>query len=653
MQAKKGLLIAPAFPADSFWSYKYVIKYSGRKAAFPPLGLLTFAALMPQDEWDFELVDLNVQTPSTRKLRRQIQEADAVFVSAMSIQRNSLVELLEGPAHGTDTPWVLGGPMASTYRDTILEPKTAAEHTLHDGLDYLAWGEATPWIEDLNRALREQPRHNPQSPRLFIPERVLNEPSGSRKYLQDREIFKPLDNIPAPRWDLIDVQNYPAMMIQTTAGCRFRCNFCDIVQFNGGFARAKDKAAVTKELQAILDTGFRGGVFTVDDNFVSESDAMENILEGMIEFQRNNNYPFNFFTQASIDLGKESLAHLIPLMRQAGFNAVFLGVENPDPEALKSMNKIQNVKTRPEDTIGLLQQHGIEVYAGFIYGTDVDTLKTADLIVDFVKGNSIFSSMTGKLTPMPHTPLYMELKEQGRLVEGGNASNNVDENLQYQPIMGEQHLHAGFSHILSSLFNRPALYERARGVLERVDVHIFRHRSVGRREGYAALRFFILQSLKSRSGYFKFLKHAFLRDRTLLRRNQDEARSLSKFWEAITASAKSHIELDTNSVTQFTQMLDYAHEALVRYGVDRGLAEVSDFVHGARESIGKGSIGLEHAQSVYDKAMEYFEAKDKMLQFPGVSMVKAFELSIMGWHYRTVVGNVLAHGDAEGLHMQL
>ena len=130
MQRKKGLLVAPAFPAASFWSYKHVMKYAARKAAFPPLGLVTFAALMPED-WDLTLVDLNVESPSVGKLRRMIQEADAVFASAMSIQRDSLVELLSGAAAGTDTPWVLGGPIASTYRDTILEPHTEAEMVLH------------------------------------------------------------------------------------------------------------------------------------------------------------------------------------------------------------------------------------------------------------------------------------------------------------------------------------------------------------------------------------------------------------------------------------------------------------------------------------------------------------------------------------------
>ena len=651
MTRKKGLLIAPAFPADSFWSYKYVIKYVGRKTTFPPLGLVTFAALMPQDEWEFELVDLNVNQPSAGKLHRQIQEADAVFVSAMNIQRPSIVELLEGPARETDTPWVLGGPMASTYRDTILEPENETDRILHDGLDYLVWGEAGLWIDDLNRTLEEHPEHSDTTPRLFIPERVRSEPSGSRRYLQDNEIFKPLSNMPVPRWDLLNIKDYRSMMIQTTAGCRFRCNFCDIVQFNGGFARAKDKATVMRELQAIYDTGFRGGVFTVDDNFVSEPADMEHILEGMIEFQRQYNYPFHLFTQASIDLGKESLAHLIPLMRQAGFTAVFLGIESPDPEALMSMNKIQNVKTSPQQTVSVLQQHGIEVYGGFIYGADSDTLQTADLIVDFIKGNSIFSSMTGKLTPMPHTPLYVELKEQGRLLDGGDASNNIDDSLQYRPLMGFENLQEGFRHILTSLFSRQALYERARGVLEQVDTHIFRARSIAPNEGLAAFRHFVVQGLKGYGGFFdreylKLLKDGIHWDRTRLRETRNEARSLAQFWESIASSAKDYIELDAQSAMRFTHMLDYANEALVRYRVDRGLAEIREFVLSVRESLGEGTIALENARSVYERSMDYLDARSKMLRFPGIYLTKAFELAIMGSHYQTVVANVLSRGKA-------
>ena len=131
---KKGLLISPEFPVNAFWGYKNVLKrYTGKRTTFPPLGLITFAAMMPQEDWDFELLDLNVRVPRDKTLHRKIEEADIVFAGAMNIQRPSLVELLEGPAQGTPTPWFLGGPMASTYRDTILDPRTPSDQVLHDG----------------------------------------------------------------------------------------------------------------------------------------------------------------------------------------------------------------------------------------------------------------------------------------------------------------------------------------------------------------------------------------------------------------------------------------------------------------------------------------------------------------------------------------
>src|SRR5216110_3032414 len=93
---KRGLLIYPEFPASSFWSYRHIMPMVGAKAAFPPLGLITFASLMPE-HWAFDLVDLNVHRPTDRELAERVAAADAVFVSAMSVQKRSLVELLQGP----------------------------------------------------------------------------------------------------------------------------------------------------------------------------------------------------------------------------------------------------------------------------------------------------------------------------------------------------------------------------------------------------------------------------------------------------------------------------------------------------------------------------------------------------------------------------
>ena len=646
MRVKKGLLIAPEFPADSFWSYKYIMKYIRRKAPFPPLGLLTVAAMMPQDEWEFELVDLNVERLSQQTLRKKIQDSTAVFTGAMNVQRDSLVDLLKGPASGTDTPWILGGPLASTYRSSIMNPRNDQDAVLHQGLDYLVWGEASPWIADLNHRLEESPTHSDESPFLFIPERVLNEPEASRKYLQDRSIFEPFDGLPSPRWDLIDVGSYRALMLQTTAGCRFRCNFCDIIQFNGGFPRAKGRDDVTRELQAIYDTGFRGGVFTVDDNFVSEPKAMEEILGAMIEFQRQHDYPFEFFTQASIDLGKESLSYLMPLMQQAGFTTVFLGIENPDPAALRQMNKIQNIKTAPKDTVGLLQNHGIEVQAGFIFGADTDTPQTADNIVDFVEKNGVFSAMTGTLTPLPHTPLYVELKEQGRLLDADLACNNVDDTLQFKPLMGPDNLQRGFLHILESLFSPQAMYGRAERLIGRLDAHIFTSRHLDRSAFFAATRSLVQQGLSSLSvkeqrGYLRLLKRAIQLDNQFIRDIRAEAQNLGSYWDKVSVAAKNYIELEGQDAKRFAEMLSYAQDALVRSRPDMGLTEVQDFVQRVREAVAKGVLPRAEAQSVYEAAREYLNAKRALFRFPGSHLVKAFELSIVGVHYGTVVDNVL------------
>src|SRR5678816_1359717 len=342
--AMKGLLLYPEFPYSSFWSYRHIMPMVGAKAAFPPLGLLTFAALMPP-EWSFDLIDLNVEHPPNEALRARIAAADAVFVSAMSVQKPSLVAVLASAAHGLETPWVLGGPYPSSYRDHIMQARTPSDEILRRGLDVLAWGEGGQWVPAIDRLLRtERRRHSDDCPVLLIPDAIAAQEPGSRRALNDRTIFKELGQTPPPRWDLIDIRNYRAMMMQTTVGCRFRCDFCDIIQFNGGFTRPRTLESVRQDLDALLALGYRGGVFTVDDNFVGNPEAIGSILQVMIEFQRAHDYPFSFYTQASLDLGSPKLAHLLPLMKAAGFSEVFLGIENPDPAALSRMNKKQNLK---------------------------------------------------------------------------------------------------------------------------------------------------------------------------------------------------------------------------------------------------------------------------------------------------------------------
>ena len=256
--------------------------------------------------------------------------------------------------------------------------------------------------------------------------------------------------------------------------------------------------------------------------------------------------------------------------------------------------------------------------------------------------------MTGKLTPMPHTPLYVELKESGRLIDGHDPTNNIDESLQFTPVMGHNHLQEGFRHILSELFSRQALYNRAKSVLDRVDMHIFRGKSVGIDEKLGVIRFLINQGLKGRKGfldreYFKLIKYAFHLDKKVRIALALEAQELNQCWKRAMSATKNHvIELDDQAIKQFTKMTHSAHEAMVRYSIDKPLGEVQDFVKRTNDAVLKGSITLDHGREIYDRSRHYLEAKKAMARFPGQYLVKAFELCIVGAHYQTVVQNILA-----------
>ena len=642
---KRGLLLVPEFPFDSFWSYRHIMRIISRKAAFPPLGILTFAGYLP-DDWDLELVDLNVCGTSTAALRAKMTRADVVFVTAMSIQKKSLVDLLTGPGKGLDTPFVLGGPFASSYRDEILDPRSESDRVLHDGLDVLAWGEAYNSIGDLLAWLDTEPVHDPGSPRLLIPPTVARAEPGSRDYINDRSLFRPLDHVPLPRWDLMRVADYHSMMIQTTAGCPFRCDFCDIIQFNGGFNRPKAPATVRRELEAILATGYRGSVFSVDDNFIGTPAATSEILDAMIEFQREHGYPFSFYTQASVNLGASKLRYLIGKMKQAGFDAVFLGIESPDEDALMCMNKKQNLKVDVPETIATIQATGIEVYAGFIFGSDSDVPTTADRIIEFVKRTRIFTAMTGMLTPVPHTPLWERLKNDGRLMPAEYSGNNTDDEVQFVPQrMTAEQMYQGIHRILARLFNPAESYRRALDMLQSVQPNIFSRRKTQPRYLKSALVSFWRQGVRRLDrAYFDLLWQAGKLDRTRRRWARQEARDLRRRLRKIRDDGAVWVRDD---LAWIEEKVGYAQDYLVRFRPDTRLEEVREWVAGVQAQARLGSLTAEDARAILGNARRYLKIQMRRHRFPGVALARAIETAIKGLHYEQVMQAVV-EGERRG-----
>jgi radical SAM superfamily enzyme YgiQ (UPF0313 family) len=639
--AMRGLLLYPEFPASSFWSYRHIMPMVGARAAFPPLGLLTFAALMPE-HWSFELIDLNVERPPDEELRARIGACDAVFASAMSVQKRSLVELLSGPARDLDTPWVLGGPYPSSFRDQILEPKTPSDEILNRGLDMLVWGEAGQWVKTIDRLLHAGRRHSVEGPQLLIPDAIAAQARGSRKALNDRTVFRELGDVPLPRWDLIDIRDYRAMMMQTTVGCRFRCDFCDIIQFNGGFTRPKTLASVRDELEALLALGYRGGIFTVDDNFVGNPDAIESILHVMIDFQRAHDYPFSFYTQASLDLGSPKLAHLVPLMKAAGFSEVFLGIENPDPAALARMNKKQNLKVDIADTVATIQRAGIEVMAGFIFGCDEDTIETADAIASFATRVAVPTAMTGMLTPIPYTPLAERLRSEGRLREAEFSGNNTDDEVQFVPQrMTTDEMQHGYYRILERLFSPGAMYRRSAALLERLEPHIFQGRHMRLGDLRAALRSLWRQGVvrTPRREYFRLLWTGLRRDVTRFQEARRAAADLERRLQSLSAAGQGW--LGDMEPARLAALVERAREAVVRAEPGRRLEEVATWAASLKERIERQTPAAGDLPSLYRWSREYFVRQGRLHRFPGAYLVKAFNLAIKGLHYEIVMNGIV------------
>jgi radical SAM superfamily enzyme YgiQ (UPF0313 family) len=297
------LLINPKFP-NSFWSLQQSCDILGRKALMAPLGLLTLAALLPGD-WEFRLADLNA-----RRLRPEDWDwAELVMLSAMIVQRGGLLNLVREAKQRGKTV-VVGGPYPTSVPQDILEA----------GADFLVRGEGETTIPRWLAAWRAGETHG------------VIEPDGR----PDMSLS------PVPRFDLLNLDDYIIVGVQTSRGCPFNCEFCDIVNLYGRKPRYKSPDQVLAELETLYNLGWRREVFICDDNFIGNHTHARAILDKLIPWMKSHGEPFSFWTQVSANLGQH--AAMVDLLTAANFGTVFIGVESPDEEVLVGTRKYQNVK---------------------------------------------------------------------------------------------------------------------------------------------------------------------------------------------------------------------------------------------------------------------------------------------------------------------
>ena len=426
--AVKALLVYPEAPPQTYWSFKHTLPYLERRAAHPPLGLITVAALLPS-HWSLRLIDMNVRPLSDDDL----MWADVVLTSSMVVQAGSLADVI-GRCNRLGVPVAAGGPYPSGCPDRV------------EGVDHLFVGEAEGAIDAFASDLE----------------------NGRARARYDAPPAPDVDESPIPRFDLLDLSAYASMAIQHSRGCPFSCEFCDIWKLYGRRPRIKAPERVRAELDALHAAGWRGSVFFVDDNFIGNPRLARRSLAAIEAWQQDHGFPFQFYTEASLNLGSDE--RLLRGMRDAGFNFVFLGIESPSAESLAGANKPQNAKLDLLATVRRIQEFGIEVSSGFIVGFDEDEDDIFDRQIEFIRRAGIPMAMVGILTALEGTELHDRLKREGRLLSESGGDNTHVFEANFVPRMPAERLSAGYKRVMHTLYG-PTLrdyFERCRSLLDRL-----------------------------------------------------------------------------------------------------------------------------------------------------------------------------------------
>ena len=464
------LLVSPRTP-HTFWSFHHVLRFVGKRAAFPPLGLLTVAAMVPT-AWRLRLVDLNVH-PLTDE---DLAWCDAVFLTAMIVHESSARQVI-ARAQAIGKPVVAGGPLFTTGGERFPE------------LDACVVGEA----EELMPRLTADLAAGRLQRRYQSPERP------------------DVTTTPLPRWDLIDMRNYVTMSLQSSRGCPFDCEFCDITAVYGRVPRVKSPAQVIAELESLRAAGWRGSIFLVDDNFIGNKVKTKALLRAIIAWRRERGIRTHFITEASLNLVDDD--ELLKLLVQAGFRSIFVGIESPQEESLKECRKVQNTRRNLLDAVRTIHRAGLQVMGGFIIGFDNDSPKIFEQQRRFIQESGIVTAMVGLLSALPGTRLFGRLTREQRLT-GRSTGNNLDATLNFIPTLDRAMLTEGYRRLLRELYAPREYYQRILTFLGE-----YRPARVAQRLRWTDLRAFFSSlwilgvATRGRREYWKFLFRAWTRHR--------------------------------------------------------------------------------------------------------------------------------------------
>ena len=414
--------------------------------------------------------------------------------------------------------------------------------------------------------------------------------SLQREVIDRRGRFEELTQTPLPRWDLIRFSDYQTMVIQMTRGCPESCTFCNIPSLYGKKTRIKTQDRMMQELDVLYESGWRGAVMVVDDNFIGNRDAIRTALEEeVIPWQRERGYPFSFCTQASIRVADDPV--LLEAMHLAGFNEIFVGVESPVEESLKFMGAQKNLQGDMPllDKIKTLQDYGLHVMAGFIMGLDTDPDDISDQMIRFIQEAGIPIAMVGILGVLRDTPDYKRFQRAGRLIENAKYSGDsgiFSRQLSFVPKLAPEELLRRHRVTVERLNSPTLFFERCLTHFRRQGRQPLSAMPLRRRELKAFVRSLWRQGLtgRYRSVYWMFLLRVLMA-------------YPAHFPEAIRLAIQGHhLILTTQEALQADELRTFCAEALDR---------LERFCQGYREAF-QISVGA-YASRLMQRAQGRFE----------------------------------------------
>jgi radical SAM superfamily enzyme YgiQ (UPF0313 family) len=436
-EAPNVLLVSPRFNGDSFWAYKDACRLIGTRYPAPSLGLITVAAMLPP-EWTLRLIDRNVEE-SEAEFDKLLAWADLILAGGMMPQQRDLFAVIER-ARAAGKPIAVGGP------DVSSSPHIYAR------ADFRIIGEAEGCIADFIAAWRRGER-----------EGAFHAPMHSVD----------VTTTPAPRFDLLNLSHYSEVTVQFSRGCPFRCEFCDIIELYGRKPRTKTSRQMLAELQSLFDLGYRGVVEFSDDNLIGNKKAVKAFLPDLIAWQRARGYPFEFVTEASLNLADDD--DLLALLRDANFIAVFIGIESPDPDVLAAAQKKQNTRRDIAESVHRIQAAGIFVVAGFIVGFDNEPASVSQAMIALIEEAAIPICMVGLLYALPNTQLTRRLEQEGRLAPQHHLASEARQSdqcmagLNFETVRPRHDVLRDYRTVVDYIYRQDVYFARIRRAVDHLD----------------------------------------------------------------------------------------------------------------------------------------------------------------------------------------